>query len=182
MRKACVCVYKARIYFCASSMGKIKGARSAKISPSPPSFVPKTPALGQPDVDRSKTHETASPSPRCGFGWVQESLEFRLTSWMETDAQDWEIPVSDIGENDVSSKCLSLPRSSLPHIIGRGGHVIRALEDFCGVFIAVRHCCDDWAQVTFAGPRKACVLASFCGELIRDGHYSVMTTLLRHGL
>ena len=163
-------------------MEKMKGSPSSKIPSSKPKFAPKTPARGEHDVDRSKTHETASPSPRCGFGWVRDVVSSRLASWNEEDANDCKIPISDIGENDMSYKCLGVSRAELPHLIGSGGRIIRALEDFCGVFIAIRHLDKNFAEVMFTGPRVACVLAHFCGELIQEGYYSVMTTLLRHGI
>ena len=181
-KRGLVCVSRVRIFVCVNLMGKIETTSSAKISRPSPSFMPKTPARGETNDDRSKTHGTASPSPRCGFGWVRAELRTRLQSWMEEDARDCKVPLNVLSENELSYKCLEVRRESLPHLIGKGGHVLRTLEDFCGVFIAIRDLDEKYAEVTFTGPRHACVLAHFCGDLIKDGHYSVMITLFRNGI
>ena len=137
--------------------------------------MPKAPGHDPSPSDRTKSHAQASPSPRCGFGWVKEVLRGRLEAWNAEDAQDCE-------RIDIwAHKYFTIAREALPHIVGKGGKMIQAIEDFCGVFFTVHDVDTCEAQILVSGPRSACVLAEFVCEMIAARHFSVLATFLRHG-
>ena len=78
---------------------------------------------------RLVSHQEAGPSPRCAWGWVEKQLERKMEVYHEC------IGVPEVLFVDWSVK---LPRSTVRHIVGRGGHTLQRIEDFCGVFVALR--------------------------------------------
>ena len=160
-------------------MGGNQRSQNAQISESAPSFMPKTPGHEASPSDRTKSHAQASPSPRCGFGWVKEVLRARLEAWNAEDAKDCDIPLERLGI--WGHKYFTIGREALPHIVGRGGKMIQSIEDFCGVFFTVHDVDTHEAQLLVSGPRSACILAEFVCEMIAARHFSVLTTFLRHG-
>ena len=160
-------------------MGGNRRSQDAQISESAPSFMPKTPGHDPSPSDRTKSHAQASPSPRCGFGWVKEVLRGRLEAWNAEDAEDYESTSERI---DIwGHKYFIIAREALPHIVGKGGKMIQAVEDFCGVFFTVHDVDTCEAQILVSGPRSACILAEFVCEMIAARHFSVLATFLRHG-
>ena len=69
-------------------MGGEQGSKGTKISPSATKVAPKTPAQEEGPSSRTKSHSHASPSPRCGFGWVRAVVEERLAEWNIQDAEE----------------------------------------------------------------------------------------------
>ena len=163
-------------------MGGNRGSPSAQISGSAAKFMPKTPTQEAGISDRTQSHTHASPSPRCGFGWVKEMLGRRLEAWNIEDARDCEdCTLENLATDPWAHKYFIVDREGLPHIIGRGGKMIKAIEDFCGVFFAVHDVNAREAQLLVSGPRSACILAQFICEMITARHFSMLETLIRHG-
>ena len=154
-------------------------SQSAQISESATSFMPKTPGHEASHSDRTQSHAQASPSPRCGFGWVKEVLRAQLEAWNTEDAEDCEITLERL---DIwGHKYFTIAREALPHIVGRGGKMIQSVEDFCGVFFTVHDVDSHEAQLLVSGPRSACILEEFVCEMIAARHFFVLATFLRHG-
>ena len=160
-------------------MGGKQGSQGKKIFPSATQFEPKTPAQEEGPSSRAKSHSHASPSPRCGFGWVRAVVEERLAKWNIQDAAECvDCTLDDLTADTFDCKYFEYASDDLPHLIGKGGRVLHAIEDFCGVFVAVR---ERSRELLFSGPRFGCILADFICEMIATGHRSVMSLLMRHG-
>ena len=67
---------------------------------------------------------------------------------------------------------------NVPHIVGRGGRVIRRIETVCGVFLNLRDFGDGKHEMLISGPRPACIFAEFAMELLSTDHHSVLTHTL----
>ena len=164
-------------------MGGKRGSQGAQIFESAAKFMPKTPAQEASASERSKSHAHVSPSPRCGFGWVKEMLGARLEAWNAEDARECDdCTLDDLANDPWGHKYFTVYCKALPHIIGKGGRMLKALEDFCGVFVTIHDVDTNEAELLVSGPRSACILAEFVCEMIAVGHFSVLATFLRHGL
>ena len=84
-------------------------------------------------------------------------------------------------ENEMIMHTLKFSKTTAPHIIGRGGRMLRRIEDFCGVFLSLADVSSDVVELTIYGPTRGCALVQFTGEMLTEGVYSVMDTLARHG-
>ena len=150
----------------------------------PESVDPKIPSSTGPlprpldDVERAKTHATASTSPRCGFQWLERHLAKELESWRQDELEN---AIGGFDENDIHYRYKEVVSSMLPHIIGRGGRMLRKIERFAGAFVFIEDQRDNGAQVVFAGPPRACLWAEFCVYMIEGGHFSIMESLAAHG-
>ena len=163
-------------------MGAKQGSQDKKISPSATRFEPKTPAQEEGPSSRAKSHSHASPSPRCGFGWVRAVVEERLAKWNIEDANEcYDCTLNDLTANTFGHKYFDVERGVLPHLIGKGGRLIHGIEDICGVFVSVVDLSDGDAELLFSGTRFGCVLAEFICQMIVAGHRSILSVLLRHG-
>ena len=65
-------------------------------------------------------------------------------------------------------------------VIGRGGCILCKLEGFVGVYAFVADL-DEGAQVTFLGYPHSCLLMEFTVEMIHEGHYSIIESLIQNG-
>ena len=108
------------------------------------------------------SHATTSPSPRCDaaspdrWGWfTPEGLG--TTAW-------WEV---------------SVPRSAVPHLVGRRGETVRTVENALGVLIGIIDGTDDQATVTLIGPLAQVVLAKEVVTALAVGARSILSRLIK---
>ena len=140
---------------------------------------PQKASTGQAQGDeRVDSHSTASPSPRCGFGWLHAHLEQGVEEWRER--------VTIKGENWVNdahyrSSFIRVPRGALPRIIGHGGRMIQRLEQVCGVFVSVVDTATPQSLITFVGAPHSILLAEFAVDMLNMGYFSVVESLHRAG-
>ena len=127
--------------------------------------------------ERASSHKQASTSWRCGFEWVAALLRSRLKAWDMMVAEDCECSIDDLYSAPFSFKYVEVDTRDVPHLIGRGGRIIRQLETVCGVFLTLTDLTEGEHEMLISGPRPACILAEFAMELLRSGHHSALTTL-----
>ena len=125
---------------------------------------------------RLRSHALATTSPRCAFGWCASRM-----GEIETPLVALEERVVPMKENEMIMHTLKFSKTTAPHIIGRGGRMLRRIEDFCGVFLSLSDVSSDVVELTIYGPTRGCALVQFIGEMLIEGVYSVMDTLARHG-
>lgn len=114
--------------------------------------------------ERTKSHFGASCSPRC--------VE-RLFSWCNDIARCTVRPES-------VSLSLMVDRAALKHVVGRGGKMMRKIEDYTGSFLAIVDCADGKSQVRVFGGEFQ--LAYFLVKAISDGYYSALDAISRNGV
>ena len=136
---------------------------------------------GDPSVDgcaqaRVWSHATATTSPRCAFGWCASRI-----GEIETPLVALEERVVPMKENEMIMHTMKFSQTTAPHVIGRGGRMLRRIEDFCGVFLSLSDVSSDVVELDIYGPTRGCALVQFIGEMLIEGVYSVMDTLARHG-
>ena len=127
--------------------------------------------------EREASHKHATTSWRCGFEWVAGVLRSRLRAWDMLVAEDCECSIDDLYAAPFSFKYVEVDAHSVPHIIGRGGRIIRQLETMCGVFLTLTDLKEGSHEMLITGPRPACIFAEFAMELLSSGHHSSLTTL-----
>ena len=126
--------------------------------------------------ERLASHKNATTSWRCGFEWVAAHLRSRLRAWDVEQAEE-ERSIEAIYTEPFAEMTINVLPHTVPHIIGRGGRVIRQIELVCGVFLTLRDLPNGNHELFMTGPRPACVLAQFAIEMLGDGHFSVLRTL-----
>ena len=136
---------------------------------------------GDPNVDgcaqaRVWSHSAATTSPRCAFRWFVGRLRERQAPLAVVD--EGEAP---IGDDEMIRHSMTFVKSTAPHVIGRGGRMLRRIEDFCGVFLSLFDVSSDTVMLTMYGSMRGCALAQCIGEMLTEGIYSVIDTLARHG-
>ena len=137
-----------------------------------------TSSIGEGSLDeRVDSHKKATPSWRCGFGWLSTLLRERLRAWDELVIEDCECSLDDLYNDPFSFKYVVVEHSAVPHIIGRKGRVIRQLEEVCGVFLTLQDLGDSMHEMCITGPRPSCILAEFAIDMLGSGQHSVLTTL-----
>ena len=137
---------------------------------------------GDPSVDgcaqaRVWSHSAATTSPRCAFDWFAHrlgQLEAPLVALEEEG-------MTPLHKNDMIMHSMKFSKTTAPHVIGRGGQMLRRIEDFCGVFLSLCDVASDVVELTIYGPARACALVHFIGEMLIEGVYSVIDTLARQG-
>lgn len=129
------------------------------------------------DDERAASHKHATTSWRCGFEWVSSVLESRLRAWDEDVIDERKCSLDDIYRIPFFYHRVTVAHHAVPHIIGRGGRVIREVEKVCGVFLNLCDLPDGFHEVCITGPRPACIVASFAIELLSTGQHSALTTL-----
>ena len=127
--------------------------------------------------ERASSHKYATTSWRCGFEWVAALLRKRLRAWDVEQAEEEERSIEAIYSEPFAEKTVGVLAHTVPHIIGRGGRVIRQIEMVCGVFLTLRDLGTGNHELFVTGPRPACILAEFAVEMLGDGHHSVLKTL-----
>ena len=128
------------------------------------------------DKARVWSHSAATTSPRCAFSWFSRhlgELEAPLVA-----VEEGEAPVS---ENEMIMHSCKFFKTTAPHVIGRGGRMLRRIEDFCGVFLSLSDVSSDSVELTVYGSSRGCALVQFIGEMLIEGVYSVIDTLARWG-
>ena len=125
--------------------------------------------------ERASSHKHATTSGRCGFQWVAALLKRRLQAWDEEEAAFEECSIDELYQKPFTDKLVEV--WNVPHIIGRGGRVIRRIETVCGVFLTLTDFGDGKHEMLISGPRPACIFAEFAMALLSSGHHSVLTTL-----
>ena len=86
----------------------------------------------------------------------------------------------DFDDTQFYSKNITVDSSEVKHIIGRGGHTLRKLESFVGVFAFVVDRGGE-AELVLVGRPRSCLLGEFIVELILMGHHSIMESLAANG-
>ena len=127
--------------------------------------------------ERASSHKYATTSWRCGFEWVAALLRKRLRAWDVEQAEEEERSIEALYYEPFAEKTVGVLAHTVPHIIGRGGRVIRQIEMVCGVFLTLRDIGIGNHELFITGPRPACILAEFAIEMLGDGHHSVLRTL-----
>ena len=128
------------------------------------------------DPARVWTHSAATTSPRCAFGWVANRLGELKAPLVVVD--EGEAPIR---ENEMIMHSLHFCKTVAPHVIGRGGRMLRRIEDFCGVFLSLYDVSSETVELTIYGSSRGCALVNFIGEMLIEGVYSVIDTLARQG-
>ena len=82
--------------------------------------------------ERASSHKYATTSWRCGFDWVAALLKKRLQAWDEEEAAFEECSINELYQKPFADKLVQV--WAVPHIIGRGGRVIRASRLCVGSF------------------------------------------------
>ena len=137
-----------------------------------------TSSIGEGSMDeRVDSHKQATPSWRCGVGWLSTLLSKRLRAWDELLMEDCECSFDDLYNGPFSFKYVAVEHSAVPHIIGHKGRVIRQLEEVCRVFLTLQDLGDSMHEMFITGPRPSCILAEFAIEMLGSGQHSVLTTL-----
>ena len=128
------------------------------------------------DQARVWSHAEATTSPRCTFRWLSNHLEELQAPLVVVE--EGEAPIN---ENDIIMHRMQFFKTLAPHIIGRGGRMLRRIEDFCGVFLSLSDVSSDMVQLTIYGPARGCALVEFIRDMLIEGVYSVIDTLARQG-
>ena len=102
-------------------------------------------------------------------------MKRRLQAWDEEEAAFEECSIDELYQKPFADKFVEV--WNVPHIVGRGGRVIRRIETVCGVFLNLRDFGDGKHEMLISGPRPACIFAEFAMGLLSTGHHSVLTTL-----
>ena len=105
---------------------------------------------------------SASPSPRCDAA--------------SPDRWGWLTPT---GLGAADRREVSVPRSAVAHLVGRGGQMVRAAEDALGVLIGIMDGTDDQATVSLIGPQEQVVLAREVVSALAVGARSILTRLIK---
>ena len=92
--------------------------------------------------------------------------------------EEGEAPIS---ENAMIMHSCKFFKTTAPHVVGRGGRMLRRIEDFCGVFLSLSDVSSDMVELTMYGSSRGCALAHFIGDMLIEGVYSVIDTLARQG-
>lgn len=119
-------------------------------------------ADGRPQ-ERIDSNRHASSSPRCTFGWLLHLHELLEGKGLRSAPQS-----------------LKVSRSSLRHIVGKGGRMLRRIEDYTGSFISVSDCDEQQGTVRVWGGQGS--LARVVILAISFGFTSALDTISRNGI
>ena len=128
------------------------------------------------DQARVRSHAEATTSPRCSFGWFASRLKELQAPLVAVEEGEAPIP-----ENAMIMHSMKFFKMTAPHVIGRGGRMLRRIEDFCGVFLSISDVSSEMVELTAYGTSRGCALVQFIGDMLIEGVYSVLDTLARHG-
>ena len=136
---------------------------------------------GDPSVDgcaqaRVWSHAAANTLPRCAFDWFSSRL-----GELEAPLVALEEGVAPINKNDMIMYSIKFSKTIAPHVIGRGGQMLRRIEDFCGDFLSLLDVASDMVELTIYGSSRVGTLVQFIGDMLLEGVYSVIDTLARQG-
>ena len=85
--------------------------------------------------------------------------------------------LSPSGLGSAVSRALAIPKSAAPHLVGRGGSMIRQMEDILGLIVGIVDGRDGKASVTVFGPRERVDLALPVIQCVSEGGRSILTRL-----
>ena len=85
--------------------------------------------------------------------------------------------LSPSGLGSAVSRALAIPKRAVPHLVGRGGSMIRQMEDILGLIVGVVDGRDGQASVTVFGPRERVDLALPVIQCVSEGGRSILTRL-----
>ena len=122
--------------------------------------LPAIPAL----ASRLFSHVTTSSSPHC------EAASPERWGWL-----------TPAGLGAADRREVSVPRSAVPHIVGRRGQTVRTAEDALGVLIGIIDGKDDQATVTLIGPLAQVEFAKEVVSALAVGARSVLSRLIKPG-
>ena len=116
-----------------------------------------------PPLERASSHRHASSSPRCAFAWLND------------------LPTIAKGQGLYStSLTLFVSRSSLKHIVGKGGRMLARLEDYTGSLISILDSPSGSGTVQIWGGESE--FARVLILAISFGFHSVLDTVSRNGI
>ena len=92
-------------------------------------------------------------------------------------ADDCECSIDELYFAPFSFKYVKVDAHSVPHIIGRGGHIIRQLENMFGVFLTLTDLTEGSYKMLITSPCPACIFAALAMELLSSRHHSALITL-----
>ena len=162
---------------CGGVGGMARGEATTSRLQIPKSGICNSSICGESADERAASHKHATTSWRCGFEWVAAVLRSRLRAWDMMVAKDCDCSIDDLYAAPFSFKYVEVDTHNVPHIIGRGGRIIRQLETLCGVFLTLTDLTEGSHEMLITGPRPACIFAEFAMELLSSGHHSSLTTL-----
>ena len=120
------------------------------------------------DVDHAAatrlfSHAKATPSPRC-------TAVAKEATWNWLTAE---------GLGEAGNASLSVAPSAVPHLLGRGGQMIKKLEDRLGVLMGIADAKRGGgsATVTLVGPVARLPLAQRVVALVSKGVFSILERL-----
>ena len=157
--------------------GMARGEATTSRMQIPKSGICESSICGESADEWAASHKHATTSWRCGFEWVAGVLRSRLRAWDMMVAEDCECSIDELYSTPFSFKYVEVDAHSVPHIIGRGGRIIRQIETVCGVFLTLTDLKEGGHEMLISGPRTACIFAEFAIELLSSGHHSALTTL-----
>ena len=76
---------------------------------------------------------------------------------------------------------MNIGKTTVRHVIGAGGRMLRKIEDFCGVFIITGDSMDGSCELLLLGLPAACILSDFIIEMLGLGYFPIIETLIRLG-
>ena len=85
--------------------------------------------------------------------------------------------LSPSGLGSAVSRALAIPKRVVPHLVGRGGSMIRQIEDILGLIVGVVDGGDGNASVTVFGPQDRVDLAMPVIQCVSEGGRSILTRL-----
>lgn len=121
---------------------------------------------------RLASHKQAGPSPRCAWGWVEQQLERKKALYLGC-----------IGQTEALFVTwrVTLQRSTVCHVVGRGGRTLQRIEDFCGAFLALRDIGEEQSELLLWGSPEGVALADFVVLALDKGMHSILRSLGRLG-
>ena len=85
--------------------------------------------------------------------------------------------LSPSGLGSAVSRAHAIPKRAVPHLVGRGGSMIRKIEEILGLIVGVVDGRDGTASVTVFGPRERVDLAKPVIQCVSEGGRSILTRL-----
>ena len=116
-------------------------------------------------VARRLTHGAATPSPRC----VTPHTDPGVWGWVTPD-----------GLSQATTAALQVPQPAVPHLVGRGGGVVRRLEEKLGIIIGINDSKmgkKGMATLTLCGPGPRVDFAKPIAMMIAKGMRSIIDRL-----
>ena len=128
------------------------------------------PGVASGEATRLLSGMRAGPSPRCesdreapGGAW-----EWLTTAGVEENPE----------KSEIATKALPVAQAAVPHLLGRGGRMVRRLEGKLGVLVGIADGHGSGAAtVSLCGPRSRLPLAAFAVKSLAKGMRSILDHL-----